>query len=774
MLPTNQELINQQQALNEHAIVTITDAQGIITYANQKFTYLSGYSQNELLGQSHQIINSGTHNKKFFQQLRRTIASGQTWRGDICNRAKNGYLYWVDTTIVPFMNEHDEPEKYIAMQIDITRQKNLDAALKISEQRLDMAMSVANDGIWDWHLDDGSIYFDERYYTMAGYQPFEFAGEFEQFQQRVHPDHITSLLNAIQHYLAGESDTFDVEFKFKRKDNSYMWIRGRGKVVKRDDNGKPLRFIGTHSNITRRKYTEQELIGSEQRYHQIFESSQAVKLIIDTEDDRIVEANEAAVKFYGYDITTLTSMSFLSIIAISKKEIKHRMLAIHNNKSMRFECRHRLASGDIRDVEAYFSTVKIGEKVYLYLITHDISERIKAEKQLRRTQKMDAIGQLTGGIAHDFNNILGIISGNMSLLARQLNAGQQELDEKVLKRIDTIQYSTQRAIDLTRQLLNFSRSEATSVKEVDINQQINDMQHLFAHSLTPQIELEYILAEDLWTTEIDPGDFGDSLLNLLLNARDAMKGSGKIIIESRNIKSGKEIFSYSPELAPGEYIELVVSDNGEGMTANQQERIFEPFYTTKEQSKGTGLGLAMVFGFVQRSHGAIKVYSEKAIGTAFRIYLPRYHSTSIKEGEVENENVAQSKKRAQGDETILVVDDEPALLELAQETLLSLGYRVLTANNGEQALQTLSDEQTADKPAIDLLFSDVVMPGINGFELAEQAHKQYPDLKILLTSGYTEKVLSNNGQSRFSTNLLTKPYNPIELAQCLRQILDNG
>ncbi len=513
LLHTDKELINLQYALDEHAIVTITDAQGIITYANQKFTDISGYSQDELLGQNHRTINSGMHDSEFFQQLHSTLSTGQTWQGDICNRAKNGYLYWTNTTIMPFMNKHGEPEQYIAMQVDITRQKDLDKALKISEERLALAMSVANDGIWDWQLEDNNVYFDERYYTMAGYQPFEFAGEFAQFQQRVHPEHVDSLLKALQQYLQGKTDTFDVEFKFRRKNNGYMWIRGRGKIVERDDNGKPLRFVGTHSNITRRKYTEHELVESEQRYRQIFETSQAVMLIVDPEDGCIVEANEAATRFYGYDIESLSSMSISDIHLFSKKE-KNKIQDINNK--MHFECRHQLATDEVRDVEVYSSTVQIDEKTYLYLIVQDVSERIKAEKQLRRAQKMDAIGQLTGGIAHDFNNILGIILGNATLLERQITQ-HPDGDEKAQKRINAIKHSTQRAIDVTRQLLIFSRTEATSVEAVDINRKITNMHDLLAHSLTPQIEIDYRLAEDLWRTEINPGDFEDSLLNLILN-----------------------------------------------------------------------------------------------------------------------------------------------------------------------------------------------------------------------------------------------------------------
>jgi len=780
----SKKLLDQKYALDEHNLVTVTDAQSNILYANQKFVDVSGYSQKELLGKNHRMIKSGVHNTEFYQQLYHTVTAGQVWQGEVCSRAKGGHLYWANTTIVPFMNEHGKPEQFIAIRTDITQQKMIAKALQVSEQRLDMAMSVANDGVWDWNLDNNHVYFDARCYTLAGYQPFTFVNELEQFQQRLHPDHIEAWLEAMQKYLQGESRLFDIEFKFKKESGHYMWIRGRGKIVERDANGKPSRFVGTFSDVDKSKYIEAKLIKSEKRYRQIFESSQAVKLIVGKKDGGIIEANKAAVHFYGYDIATLTSMSISDINVLSEKEMKQKREVNKGKNTGRSNCRHQLACGEVRDVEVYSGSVKVGKKAYLHLIVQDVSERIKAEKQLRRAQKMDAVGQLTGGIAHDFNNILGIISGNVTLLERQWHGQQpkqQEMDEKSQKRFDTIKHSTQRAIDLTRHLLNFSRSEADSEKTVDINQLITAMQSLVKHSLTPQIELVHKLAEDLWLTEINTGDFEDVLLNLLLNARDAMSGSGRIVIESRNITLDKEIFAYSPEIPPGEYVELAISDSGEGMTDEQQEHIFEPFYTTKEQGKGTGLGLAMVFGFIKRSGGSIKVYSEPDVGTTFRLYLPRQQaqaeSLSVEKSEQGCKELAHAEALLHGNETILVVDDEEALLELVQESLQSLGYCVLTAADGKQALQILGDEQTTDvqgdKQAVDLLFSDVVMPGINGFELAKQARKRYPLIKILLTSGYTEKAIVANRQSIFATNVLSKPYSQHNLAQRLRQLLDS-
>jgi len=503
------ELAEQKFALDQHAIVAITDVEGSITYANDRFCKLSGYTEDELIGNNHRLLNSGDKDQAEWQEMYRVLNSGQVWHDIVRNRAKDGHFYWVDTTIVPFMGKDNKPRSYIAIRTDIT-------------------------------------------------------------------------------------------------------------------------------------------------------------------------------------------------------------------------------------------------------------ERKKSEQALRRSQKMDALGQLTGGIAHDFNNILNIILGNLEQLKQQvLN------DEKAQLRVQNIHKSTMRAAELTRQLLSFSRHQAENVTTTNINQLIKEMGNLIAHSVTPQVEIEWHLAKDLWSTEIAPGDFEDSLLNLVINARDALTGSGWLSIETANTTLDDNYCENNPEVKPGDYVQLKISDCGEGMTVEQLEHIFEPFYTTKEQGKGTGLGLAMVFGFIQRSKGHINVESVQGIGTTFRLYLPRsYEATQAVAVSTEESKEAL----AEGNETILVVDDEEALLELAEESLLDLGYRVLTAVNGQQALDVLNREEN-----IDLMISDVIMPGgINGYELAERVTTDYPELKVLLASGYTEKITSSENRKRFSDNLLAKPYSLEELAQKVRQILKHA
>ncbi|MBL3526215.1 MAG: DUF3365 domain-containing protein [gamma proteobacterium endosymbiont of Lamellibrachia anaximandri] len=400
-----------------------------------------------------------------------------------------------------------------------------------------------------------------------------------------------------------------------------------------------------------------------------------------------------------------------------------------------------------------------GEVVGAVATFLDITERMKSEESLRRAQKMEAVGQLTGGIAHDFNNLLGIMLGNLDFL-QQLVADNKKAGE----RVQTTTKAALRAADLTKQLLGFSRRESKNTTATDLNQVIRGMESLIARSVTPEVEVELQLAEGLWLTEIDQGDLQDALLNLVLNARDAMPNGGSLTIETANRALDTIYEEQNPIADKGDYVQLAVSDSGSGIPAGALEHIFEPFFTTKPEGRGTGLGLSMVYGFVQRSKGYIKAYSEPGIGTTIHLYLARSGD--------QPQNSAHSTDNAailpKGTESILVVDDEVDLIEIASNHLESLGYQTVVAGSGRQALQILDETRQ-----IDLLFSDVVMPGMSGYELAQQATAKNPKLKVLLASGFTKKAVAQNGQARFSASLLSKPYGKAELARRVREALDD-
>lgn len=385
-----------------------------------------------------------------------------------------------------------------------------------------------------------------------------------------------------------------------------------------------------------------------------------------------------------------------------------------------------------------------------------MAARESAEMQLRQAQKMEAVGQLTGGIAHDFNNILCIILGNVDLLKMDIDP-----NDVSLQRLQTIEKSAQRAADLTKHLLGFSRRDATQVAPTDINGAIEEMQLLITRTLTPTIDVDLDFAVDLWKTEIDGADFEDALLNLILNARDAMPSGGSLSITTRNITLSNEDCLGRVDIPPGDYVQLGVSDTGEGILESLREHVFEPFFTTKSPGKGSGLGLAMVYGFTQRSKGAITCTSEQGIGTAFTILLPR----SLSAAHTPITKIASHGVLPQGTETILIVDDESDIVQVAKHSLEGLGYRTLTAANGVQALL-----QLAEHDEIDLLFTDIVMPGgINGHQLVDQALRARPELRTLLTSGYSQNI---SGSASANKAILRKPYGQGELAIQVREALD--
>jgi signal transduction histidine kinase len=397
-------------------------------------------------------------------------------------------------------------------------------------------------------------------------------------------------------------------------------------------------------------------------------------------------------------------------------------------------------------------------------VAAEIQERMQAEEALRQAQKMEAIGQLTGGVAHDFNNLLTIIMGSLDGIRRQLDDSTKELDLARLRRLQGMAFQgAERASSLTSRLLAFARRQPLDPEPIDLNRLSTGISDLLQRTLGERVVLETVSTPGLWLAKADRAELESALVNVAINARDAMPDGGKLTIETANVWLDEDYVARLTEPVPaGQYVMLAVADSGHGMDKQTLDRVFEPFFTTKGVGKGTGLGLSQVYGFVRQSGGHIRIYSEPGEGTTIKLYLPRESDPLAKVAKPQLEAVSEG-----GAETILVVEDHDQLREYSTSVLRELGYQVLEARQGGEALELLKARKD-----VQLLFTDVVLPGLNGRELADEALRVRPDLKVLFTSGYTRNAIVHNGRLDEGVDLISKPFTFAALAAKVRQVLD--
>lgn len=431
----------------------------------------------------------------------------------------------------------------------------------------------------------------------------------------------------------------------------------------------------------------------------------------------------------------------------------------------RFENRFRAKDGSYRN----FSWTAVPENNLIYCVARDVTEQrararalADAEDALRQAQKMETLGQLTGGVAHDFNNLLQIVTGNLELLQRGLPEDQARLRRAA----DNAMAGAERAALLTQRLLAFSRRQPLAPERIDPNRLVSGMSDLLNRTLGETIEVETIQSARIWPVEIDVNQMENALLSLAVNARDAMPDGGKLTIEVANTHIDEDYAAQEAEVSPGQYVLISVSDTGQGMDEDVLSHAIEPFFTTKEVGRGTGLGLSMVYGFIKQSGGHIRVYSERGHGTTVKIYLPRFYGPLP---DNDTGTVSRATPVCGGDETVLVCEDDDKVRANTVDVLKELGYRVMEADNGAAALQTL---ETASEP-IDLLFTDVILPGgMTGADIAQQARAQQPGLRILFATGYARNAIIHHGRLDPGVELLTKPFTYAELATKVREMLD--
>ncbi len=493
----------------------------------------------------------------------------------------------------------------------------------------------------------------------------------------------------------------------------------------------------------------------------IFDTSLDLILVVDRQGT-FLRVSPSSMTILGHrpeDMIGHSAIEFIHPPDLDPTRTEMR-LARRGRLTRNFDCRYVHKEG--HTVPLTWTGVWSEPEEQHFFIGRDMTERIAAEDRLRHSQRIESIGQLTGGIAHDFNNLLAIIVGNLELLLRRPGLGPE-----VAKYAGAAMHAAQRGAGLTRPLLAFARQQSLEPKVADANALIGNITTLLSRTIGQHIEIAFIGGDNLWPIFIDPANLESTIANLAVNARDAMPGGGKLVIETGNATLDEDYAQKNPGALPGEYVSVMVSDTGTGMPPEVLNRVFDPFFTTKESGKGTGLGLSMVFGFIKQSNGHIKAYSEVGHGTSFRLYLPRAKGLEPSQAATVGAT-AEPLVPSTRNECVLVVEDNDGIRELVLLQLARLGYRTLNASSPAEALELLDAGE-----AVDLLFTDVVMPGgMNGQDLAREASARRPGLKVLFTSGFPGALLAGNDGIASAGAVLGKPYRIQELADKVRNAID--
>jgi two-component system, cell cycle sensor histidine kinase and response regulator CckA len=519
-----------------------------------------------------------------------------------------------------------------------------------------------------------------------------------------------------------------------------------------------LESVGGHIALAiQRRRAEDALRKSESTFRLLFAHNPLPTWVYDSETLRFLQVNDAAVQQYGYSAREFLSTTIADIRGVPECVELQKPGSSNEDERYQENCKHRRKDGTSIEADVICHRLEYAGRPVRLEVAQNVSERRRLEQQLRQSQKMEAIGRLAGGVAHDFNNLLMVIKGHTELLLHSMEGSSGH----AAKKIEQIDRAADRAASLTRQLLAFSRMQVLLPRVIDLNEVIKEMDTLIPRMIGEDVELVVRTSPNLGTIRADASQMEQVIMNLAVNARDAMPKGGRLLIETSNAELDRAYSATRPGMQPGSYVLLAVSDSGVGMNAETQARIFEPFFTTKEQGKGTGLGLATVYGVVKQSGGFIWVYSEVEKGTSFKIYLPRVDQPADKAEDV------QATDSPGGTETILLAEDEQDVREVAREFLESAGYTVLQAGSGGEAMQ-IAGEYPGN---IDLLVTDMVMPGMTGQRLASQLREKKPIVGVIYMSGYSEQTAAEGAESDPGSRLLTKPFNRNAILRAVRDVL---
>jgi PAS domain S-box-containing protein len=730
---------------------------------NEAAERMFGWSRQEVVCGPLPIVPSEQQEES--RTLRDRVLGGESYSNlEVTRRRRDGTPIELSTAAAPIRDAVGRVAQILSVVADVTDRKRAEAALRESEARFKRLAENAPDVIYRYRLAPTAAmeYVNPAIQRISGYGPEEYYADPELIWRIVHPDDRHILERAIR----GEMETGAIELvRWLRRDGTVLWTEIRNVVV-RDEQARAVALEGIARDVTERVAAEQTV----RKLSAAVEQSPAAVVITDTAS-QIEYVNPAFSRLTGYTLDEVKGQNprILKSGTHPRKFYQQLYAAITAGAEWRGEMLNRKKDGELFWEYASISAIvdAQGRPTHFLAVKENITERKKAEEQLRQTQeqllqsqKLEAVGRLAGGVAHDFNNLLGVIIGHGELAQAAVPP-----PHPARARLEQILGAALRAADLTRQLLAFSRRQVLQPQVLNLNSVVNDTEKMLRRLIGEDIDLVSRLAPDLGHVKVDPGQIAQVLMNLAVNARDAMPEGGVLTLETADVELDQEYARTHVPLPPGPYVQLRVKDTGVGMDEAVRQHIFEPFFTTKPEGVGTGLGLSTVYGIVKQSGGYIWADSMPGGGTTFTLQLPR-----VSEPEAPRPEPPAVEARAKGAETILVVEDQANLRELICEVLEDNGYSVLGAKEAPAALALAE----AHAGQIDLLLTDVVMPGMSGHELAGQLVSRNPAMRVLYMSGYTSDIVTGHGVLEKGLHLLEKPFTSLALTRRVRQVLDES
>lgn len=781
---------------------------------NDGFALLAGNKHPHAFGQPAHLI--WPELKDFTDPIYRAVLQGQvrTYSEQRFTLQRDGREsdFWLDLTYSPIRDESAEVAGILVTAIETNERRRIAleleqrsaASLKAqreTEERLQLALAATDAvGTWDWDISEDRFIADAHFAQLHGIDP-AMANQLpiSEYLHGVHPQDRALIARSIKHCITHGSE-YAEEYRLLQSDGQLRWVFARGRCYK-DHHGQPTRFLGAALDLTDRKHTEQALRQSQTELQLIINAMPVLISYVDREE-RFRLNNSAYLDWYGLTPQELYGRTILEVLgeeayalrapyiteALSGRPCSFSISTPHRDGSIRQALMNYLprhgADGAVNGFYIFVIDETERKKTEEALrnlnetleervaartrqlaeanerLQNEMFERERAEDALRHAQKMEAVGQLTGGIAHDFNNMLTGIIGSLDLMQRYIADGRVS---EIGRFTEAAVSSANRAAALTHRLLAFSRRQSLNRKPLNPNELIHSLEDLLSRTKGDHIELKLQLAENVWQVNTDVSQLENALLNLVINARDAMHEGGELQIETANVYlDGSDLTTLEPVKA-GDYVMIAVSDNGTGMTPAVLAKAFDPFFTTKPIGQGTGLGLSMIYGFAQQSGGHVSLFSLPGRGTSVRLYLPRLHST---EPEKVLPAVVGEAPAAIAGETVMLVEDDAAVRMLVLDLLKELGYRAHEAEDARGALPVLESDLR-----VDLLVTDVGLPGMNGRQLAEIARQHRPGLKVLFMTGYAEIAAERQGFLEEGMDMVSKPFSIDLLANKIRTMI---